>query len=431
MKHLQLIQRSIDQIEENLQADLSVEELAASAGYSASHFGKLFQEMTGLSVTQFILRRRLLHAIYEMKQSKPRIHVALTYGFETYAGFYKAFCQEFSCTPSEYLNLQRAKKPGHWNLFKEEPLIMNHRKAAEVLKHWHLEEEKITDIYYESTGNRAENAYAVGSHYVLKFTSHPGRMQRHIALSRALTSQGLPTSRIIVTADGKDYVQKGDIFCYVMHRVYGQQLRTTQLYAEDGQQLAYHIGTIIGQIQLSLRTVNVSVPSANPFTSILSNTEEASEMLQLSSAECHSFCNSAAKLFTSLPRQTIHRDLNPSNLLLSDNKWGVIDFDLAEENVRIFDPCYAATAILSEDFAHREKWLKIYCSLFRGYDSVCHMTQQEKDAVPYLILSNQFSFISWFARQKCYPEILQTNLEMTKWLMDHFDKLTLKNEPSQ
>ena len=66
-----------------------------------------------------------------------------------------------------------------------------------------------------------------------------------------------------------------------------------------------------------------------------------------------------------LPRQIIHRDPNPSNILMTDKQWGILDFDLAERNIRIYDPCYAATAILSESFEASndqklQKWCKIY-----------------------------------------------------------------------
>ena len=68
------------------------------------------------------------------------------------------------------------------------------------------------------------------------------------------------------------------------------------------------------------------------------------------------------KLYPLLTKQVIHRDPNPGNLILAEEGWGVIDFELSEKNVRIFDPCYAATAILSETFEagneeKLQKWL--------------------------------------------------------------------------
>ncbi len=71
------------------------------------------------------------------------------------------------------------------------------------------------------------------------------------------------------------------------------------------------------------------------------------------------------RLYPDLPRHIIHRDPNPSNIIMRDGKiTGFIDFELSERNIRIFDPCYASTAILSEsfdknDFHKLQKWIII------------------------------------------------------------------------
>ena len=71
------------------------------------------------------------------------------------------------------------------------------------------------------------------------------------------------------------------------------------------------------------------------------------------------------KLYPLLPKQLIHRDPNPSNIIVDHGEiTGFLDFELTERNVRIFDPCYAATAILSETYEdtslERDKWFSIH-----------------------------------------------------------------------
>ena len=105
MENRALIQRSLDYIEENLQTEVTAAELAEMAHISLFHYYRQFQQATGLPVMQYILRRRLLHGVYAMKQGSSKIDAALLYGFDTYAGFYKAFCREFGSTPSEFLKL--------------------------------------------------------------------------------------------------------------------------------------------------------------------------------------------------------------------------------------------------------------------------------------------------------------------------------------
>ena len=103
MDNRTMIQKSLDYIEENLKAEITAAELAEMAHFSLFHYYRLFQQATGLPVMQYILRRRLLHGVYAMDQGKSKTDAALCYGFDTYAGFYKAFCREFGSTPSAFL----------------------------------------------------------------------------------------------------------------------------------------------------------------------------------------------------------------------------------------------------------------------------------------------------------------------------------------
>ena len=87
MDNREIIQRSLDYIEGNLQTEVSAAVLADMAGFSLFHYYRLFQQATGLPVMQYIQRRRLLHGVYAMKQGVSKTDAALTFGFDTYAGF--------------------------------------------------------------------------------------------------------------------------------------------------------------------------------------------------------------------------------------------------------------------------------------------------------------------------------------------------------
>lgn len=154
MEYREIIQRSIDYIEDNLKVEISAGELAEQAGFSLFHYYRLFQSAVGVPVMQYILHRRLRHAIYAIRCGSTGIDAALAYGFDTYAGFYKAFRREFGCTPSHFLKSGRAKRPYRWELAKEETRMVSRKKIAEILKHWNLENETVFDIYYENTGEK-------------------------------------------------------------------------------------------------------------------------------------------------------------------------------------------------------------------------------------------------------------------------------------
>ena len=138
--NLTIIQKSIDYIEDNLKNDIKAKELSEMAGFSMFHYYRLFQSAVGLPVMQYITRRRLLNALYDMHSGEKMITVALDYGFETQAGFYKAFVREFGYTPTEFLNMSKKKKPYRIDLFREEHIMVSHKKIKEALQNWGYED---------------------------------------------------------------------------------------------------------------------------------------------------------------------------------------------------------------------------------------------------------------------------------------------------
>ncbi len=421
MDNRTIIQQSLDYIEDNLQTEITVAELAEMAGFSLFHYYRLFQQATGLPVMQYILRRRLLHGVYAMKQGSTKIDAALSFGFDTYAGFYKAFCREFGSTPSEFLQSSRAKRPYRIDITKEEHMTITHKKVAQILQAWNLEGEPITDIYYEGTGNKNDSACYVGEKYILKYTANPGKLKKHNEVSKALHSIGLLSAVPVPTADGAEFVPDGEVYFYLTHRLPGEQMTPHRFDGGDGR----FVGEIIGQLHLALEKIEDCVSEADLLATVRDwALPKSKAVLHLSDAFCEEYLDTFANLYPKLPRQIIHRDPNPGNIIRTDDQWGFIDFDLAERNARIYDPCYAATAVLSETFGQdNDKWLEIYRDILRGYDSVAHLTDAELKATPYVILANQFVCVAWFSEQDKYAELFEANKRMTAWLIEKFEML--------
>ena len=415
------MERSVDYIEENLQAEITAGELAEIAGFSLFHYYRLFQQATGMPVMQYILRRRLLHGVYAMKQGSTKIDAALLYGFDTYAGFYKAFCREFGSTPSEFLKSCRAKRPCRIDLTKEEHMTVTHKKAAQILKHWNLDSETITDIYYDGTGSKNDSACYVGKDFVLKYTAILGKLKNHIEVSKAIESIGLLSASPVATNHGQEYIQDGELYFYVTKRLSGTQMVSHRF--GDGD--ARFVGEIIGQLHLALSKIEDCVSEADLLATVRDwALPGAKQTLGLTDDFCKEYLDTLVDLYPKLPRQIIHRDPNPGNIICNQDQWGFIDFELAERNARIYDPCYAATAVLSESFGkYNELWLEVYRNIICGYDSVVHLTDKERKAIPYVILANQFVCVAWFAGQDKYAELFETNTQMTFWLISKFEEL--------
>lgn len=419
MDHRMRIQQSLDYIEKNLQTEITAAELAEMAHFSLYHYYRLFQQATGLPVMQYILRRRLLHGIYAMKQGTGKTDAALAYGFDTYAGFYKAFCREFGDTPSDFLHSCRARRPYRIDITKEEHMTVTHKKAAEILRHWNISGETVADVYYDGTGNRNENAFYIGSSFVLKHTVNLGKLRKHIEVSKALANIGLLSAVPIPTASGEEYIQDGEVYFYLTRRLPGTQLVSRNFGTGDGR----FVGEILGQLHLALAQIDGCVTEADLLATLRDwALPTAKAAMNLSDSFCRNFLDAFSSLYPLLPRQIIHRDPNPGNILHADGHWGFLDFDLAERNARIYDPCYAATAVLSETFgANNHHWLEICREILSGYDSVVHLTAEERRAIPYMILANQFVCVAWFSGQDKYGELFETNKKMTLWLLQNLE----------
>lgn len=431
MDYRESIQAGIDYIEANLKTELTVQELADKAGFSLFHYCRLFQLAVGMPVMQYIVRRKLINAIYEISCGCRIINTALDYGFDTHAGFYKAFRREFGYAPSVFLKRHKMKKPYRLNLFQEEHIMMTHKRISDILKHWNLEHEPVADIYYESSGNKNDNAYYVGDQYVIKFTANLGALNKHIVLSKALENVGLSAAVPIKTTDGREYVDDSGIYCCLTQRLSGWQINVGDAYKGDYEAKAEFLGEIIGRLHAALKNVDAAVNDVNLYENTINwAIPKAKQIMSLPEPFCRDYVNSFGRLYNKLPKQIIHRDLNPGNIILNNDHWGFLDFELSERNIRIFDPCYAATAILSESFGENDrsklkKWIGFYMSVIRGYDRVAVLSEDERQAIPYVILSNQLGCVAWFSEQEKFKDIYEINKKMTSWLITSFDELRI------
>lgn len=133
-----------------------------------------------------------------------------------------------------------------------------------------------------------------------------------------------------------------------------------------------------------------------------------------------------ARLYPRLPRQLVHRNLCPNCLVLRDGQVvGFTQFDMIEEEARLFDVCYAATAILSEtaDEALYPAWLDVLETLLRGYDSASPLTCEEKQAVYGMLCANQMICVAYFGDREEYREVARRNRAMLRFIAGQRERI--------
>lgn len=95
-----VILASLKFIEAHLDMELTVEDISAAAGYSSFYFSRLFKAHSGLSVMDYVRKRRLSRAYNEVVEGAMIIDAALNNGYASHSGFSRAFRQEFGFSPA-------------------------------------------------------------------------------------------------------------------------------------------------------------------------------------------------------------------------------------------------------------------------------------------------------------------------------------------
>lgn len=89
-------------INENLQEDLTLDQIAGALYVSKYYLNHLFKAYTGLSLYQFIIKKRLVRARDMLREGYPVMDACLQCGFNDYSNFLKAFKREFGRSPKEF-----------------------------------------------------------------------------------------------------------------------------------------------------------------------------------------------------------------------------------------------------------------------------------------------------------------------------------------
>lgn len=89
-------------LEDNLTEEIDYDKLAKIAYCSEYHFKRMFSFLAGVPLSEYIRRRRLTLAAFEITQSHMRIiDIAIKYGYQSADSFTRAFQQLHGITPSE------------------------------------------------------------------------------------------------------------------------------------------------------------------------------------------------------------------------------------------------------------------------------------------------------------------------------------------
>ncbi|MEA5040074.1 MAG: phosphotransferase [Clostridiaceae bacterium] len=428
MQYPEVIKAALDYIEQNLKTDISAEELAEKANYSTYHYYRLFSSVMDSSIAGYILKRRLDHALAEIACGRKAIDVVFEYGFDTYAGFYKAFVKMYGCSPKKYLSIYQNHKPNQ----PEVATMYTEKELRKVLENWDIGKDMpIGDIYVMGGTKVSENVWAVGSDYILK-TGDRESLLKNLRVSKALQKQGFSSSLPVLTKTGNEYLDSSELFI-LSHKLKGEPLSQAERFGESRARFGEKYGRSIARLHKALKEIQKDVlpDEMNLYQNVINwalpnvRQQNLQWSMGLDNSFFEDYIENFGKLYDKLPRQLIHRDTHPGNILFADGEVsGFIDFDLSEVNIRLWDACYCATGILSESGSEvYDKWPEVLGGVLHGYDAENKLTAEEKQSIYYVIWSIQMICVAFFGSHDEYNELAKTSRRMTQFIVQSKKKI--------
>ncbi|MCS3603337.1 AraC family transcriptional activator of mar-sox-rob regulon [Buttiauxella sp. BIGb0471] len=103
-------------LEGHLDQPLSLDNVAAKAGYSKWHLQRMFKDVTGHAIGAYIRARRLSKSAVALRlTARPILDIALQYRFDSQQTFTRAFKKQFTQTPALY------RRSPDWSAFGMRP----------------------------------------------------------------------------------------------------------------------------------------------------------------------------------------------------------------------------------------------------------------------------------------------------------------------
>ncbi len=116
MEYRKRVCQAMNYISQNLDRNLSLEEIAGAAAFSRFHFHRIFKAVVGETVAAFTRRLRIEMAANRLlsNDSEDITTVAMECGFSSSQNFAKVFRQRFHTTPSQFRKSKIGNKVRNW-----------------------------------------------------------------------------------------------------------------------------------------------------------------------------------------------------------------------------------------------------------------------------------------------------------------------------
>ncbi len=104
----EMVSMAIHFMRENIQRKLKIDEIAAFAGFSVSHFSSLFHKITGFSPISYLTHLKIQQACYYLDNTDMKVNqISMKIGYDDPFYFSRTFRKEMNISPADYRNKKK------------------------------------------------------------------------------------------------------------------------------------------------------------------------------------------------------------------------------------------------------------------------------------------------------------------------------------
>lgn len=266
----------------------------------------------------------------------------------------------------------------------------------QILPLWGIEAGEVLQIY--------SSAWEVNHSYIIKVYKDRKQLERNIIILTILAGCNVPVAEIVPTKAGEKYAEYENFFYLMSKKLEGNHISDIKHI-----KMAREMGRAIAQLHGAFRKCEKEVEFWD--NSLLEEMKgwiyeklNDNQWYPVSQKEYAKSVEQLEKVYDSLPKQLIHRDVHYGNFLFSKGRLsGYLDFDLSQRNIRIFDICYFLTGLLAEETEApftKEEWVESVRAVVDGYESVSKLLPEEKSAIPCVMECIEILFAAYYAGMK-------------------------------
>lgn len=271
-----------------------------------------------------------------------------------------------------------------------------------------------------------KSAWKINNTYVLKRSFNSTELDKSISLSNMLIEKNIPVAKYLTTIDGKSYAMNDNAYYCLMSKMSGEHINP---YVGDIKNTGKMLGNIVANLHLALKDIGSKLECYDAYyiKELDGWISEEIKAKQINiRKEIIYKCFAFKPLYSTLPRQLIHRDIHLGNLMFEKGKFmGYLDFDISQKNARILDICYLGASMLVGNYQHEDRfslWCEIFDGVLEGYEEISLFTQSEKESIPIIFVLIELTFVAFFS-QIGQSDSSQSCVHMTNWLYDNMERL--------